>query len=353
MSRPLLSVIVPTYGRAEHIGPLIDSVLAQNFSEWEFVITEDNSPRQKEVQAVIAEYQKKLGPKLRFYQNTETFGYDASFRRLVGLAQGEYVFVMGDDDRVAPGAFEAVVAAIKKYPNLGVIIRSYAVFSGDPSNVIKELRHFPEECVFPAGPQAIVAAHRRLVAMAGIVMHRDSAHAAADDRFDGSLFYQMWLADVILTKRDAVYLPTILAYFRQGSASVFGTSDKEKGLYTPGKQPPDMDVKMIRWLLQIAETAEREHGVPVFEHVRRDYANHIYPTIAQQAHQPWPVFYQYYKDLGRVGLWKYPVYHFWFWTTAIVGPKRLSWMFQKIRSMFGYTPNLTRLARPTQPPTPA
>lgn len=349
MSRPLLSIIVPTYGRAEHVGPLIDSVLEQQFDDWEFVIAEDHSPRRDEVRAVVESYATRVGPRIRFHQNETTLGYDANFRNLVELARGEYLFVMGDDDRVAPGAFDAAARAIEQYPNLGVIIRAYAVFSGEPSNVLKTLRHWKHECVFPAGPRAIVAAHRRLVAMAGIVMHRDSAQKYADDRFDGTLFYQQWLAANILVERDAVYLPTLLAYFRHNSAGVFGTAPKERGLYTPGVQPPDMHLKMVASLMRIAETVERERGVRIAEHIRRDFANHIYPTLAHNQYLPWRDFYQFYRDLGRQGFAKYPQYHAWFWAIAIIGPKPLFWAFQTIRRIFGYSPNLTRFASPDNP----
>lgn len=345
MTHPLLSVIVPTYGRAEHIGPLIESVLAQSLQDWELIVVEDGSPRQQEVRAVIERYLTTVGPRLRFYTNDETLGYDANIRKLIELARGEFVFLMGDDDRVAAGAFEAVAAATRKYPKLGVIIRAYTVFRGDPSNVIKTLRHYPQECVFPAGPQAIVAAHRRLVAMAGIVIHRDSAVRFATDRFDGLLFYQQWLSGNILLERDAVYIPTILAHVQDASVSVFGTAKAEKGLYVPGAFPPSMDLRFVGNLVKIAEAIEKERGVAIVEHVRRDFANHMYPVIAHQAHQPWRVFFRFYRDLGRQGFDKYPQFHAWFWAVAIIGPKPLFWTFQTIRRVFGYSPNLTRFVR--------
>jgi len=41
MSRPLLSVLIPAYNRPQHLGPMLDSVLAQDFDDWECVVTED------------------------------------------------------------------------------------------------------------------------------------------------------------------------------------------------------------------------------------------------------------------------------------------------------------------------
>jgi glycosyltransferase involved in cell wall biosynthesis len=352
-TRPLISVAIPAWNRPQHLAPLLDSVLAQDFDDWECVVVEDCSPARDRTSAICADYALKSGGRIRCHVNPENVGYDATFRRAVELSKGRFVFVMGDDDFVAPGALRAAADAIARYPNLGVILRAYAVFEGTPDNVKQVNRYYPGECVFRAGPAAIVACYRRLVAMSGIVLDRDIAHAVATDRWDGSLFYQQWLAANILVEKDAVYLPHILAYFRRGGTPMFGTSKREAHLYTPGVQPPDTDVKMIRNLLEIARAVDRERGVRIVPFIERDFANYIYHTIAHQAHEPWPSFYKFYRDLGKLGLSRYAAFHFWFWCVATFGAPNVDRVIQTIRRTLGHTPNLTRFARPTQPPTPA
>lgn len=345
MTRPLLSVIVPTYGRWQHIGPLLDSILAQNFHDWECVIAEDGSPNQAEVRRVVAEYAGRAAGRIRFEANRATLGYDANFRRLIELAAGRFVFVMGDDDFVAPGAFQAVAHAIAKYPNLGVILRAFAWFRDTPDNVIQISRYYPRETFFPAGPQAIVACYRRSVVMSGLVLDRDLAQSVATARWDGSLFYQQWLVANILVTKDAVYIPELLAYFRRGGTPVFGTAEKEKALYTPGVQPPDTDLKMNQSLLSIARAVERERGVPIAAAVERDFANYIYHTLAHQAHVPRREFREFYRRLGAQGLDRYWSFHAWYWAISIFGANNLDRAFQFIRRVVGHTPNLTRAAR--------
>jgi glycosyltransferase involved in cell wall biosynthesis len=344
MSRPLISVICPAYDRPQHIGPLLDSVLAQDFDDWECVITDDHSPSRDATKVILDEYSQK-DSRIRGYVNEENLGYDGAFRRLIELARGRYVFVMGDDDFVAPGAFRAVAEAIARYPNLGVILRAFAFFRDTPDNILQVNRYYPEETVFPAGPRAIVACYRRLVGMSGLVFDRDMSLALATDRWDGTLFYQHWLAANILVDRDAVYIPHILAYFRRGGTPLFGRAKAEKGKYTPGIQPPDTDIKMLTSLMAIAEAVERERGVRIAELIRRDHGNYMYPTFAHQADQPWPVFYKFYRDLGRLGFWRYPLFHFWFWSVALVGQRRVDKALQFIRRTVGHTPNISRFAR--------
>jgi glycosyltransferase involved in cell wall biosynthesis len=346
MSRPLLSVICPTYNRPEHIAPLLDSVLAQDFDDWECVIAEDCSPARDRVKAICDEYSARSGGRVRCHLNAENLGYDAGFRTLIELARGRYVFVMGDDDFVAPGAFRAVAGAVERHPNLGVILRAFAFFRDSPDNILQVNRYYPNECVFPAGAPAIVACYRRLVGMSGLVFDRDLSLKFATARWDGSLFYQHWLAANILVERDAVYLPQVLAYFRRGGTPIFGHAKAERELYTPGVQPPDTDLKMLTYLMAIAEAVEQERGVKIAELIRRDHGNYMYPTIAHQAHQPWPVFFKFYRDIGRMGFDRYPLFHVWFWSVALVGPRNVDRALQAVRRHVGHTPNLSRFARP-------
>jgi len=344
MARPLLSVICPAYDRPQHIGPLLDSVLAQDFDDWECVVTDDHSPSRDATKAVLDEYSRR-DSRIRGYVNEENLGYDGAFRKLIELAHGRYVFVMGDDDFVAPGAFRAVADVIERHPNLGVILRAFAFFRDTPDNILQINRYYSDETVFPAGQRAIVACYRRLVGMSGLVFDRDMSLALATDRWDGTLFYQHWLAANILVERDAVYIPHILAYFRRGGTPLFGRAKAERGMYTPGIQPPDTDIKMLTSLMAIAEAVEHERGVEIAELIRRDHGNYMYPTFAHQADQPWPVFYQFYRDLGRLGFARYPLFHFWFWTVALVGKNRVDRALQFIRRTVGHTPNISRFAR--------
>ncbi|MEP6762758.1 MAG: glycosyltransferase family 2 protein [Gemmatimonadaceae bacterium] len=345
--RPLITVAIPAYNRAALLTPLLDSIVSQSMTDWECLIVEDNSRERNDIRAVIEANEKRFSGRLRYIENEETLGYDGNFRQLVAQARGRYLFVMGNDDLVTPGALAAVQKAIEAEPNVGIILRAYSFFRGDSSNVFQVNRYYASACTFEAGVPAIVACYRRLVSMSGLVIHRDDAAAVATDRWDGTLFYQHWLAANILVTRPAAYIPNILALFRKDGVPEFGAAKAEQGKYTPGVQPPDTDLRMIRSLMSIAEAVERERGIAIAEAIRKDFANYMYPTIAHQAHVSRREFYKFYRDLGALGFNRYAMFHFWFWSIAIVGAERVDRVIQFVRKRLGHTPNLTRAARPT------
>lgn len=345
MSRPLLSVVIPSYNRPAQLAELLESVITQEFDSWECVVTEDRAPRRDEVIAVLESFGARSAGRIRHHLNEVNLGYDGSVRRLIELARGEFVFIMGDDDLVAPGALQVVAEAIRRHPRVGVLRGTFATFRGTPDTIDQVSRYYRDEIVIPAGEAAVVAAYRRLVVMSGVVIHRDSAAAFATTRWDGTLFYQHWVAANVLVERDALFHPAILAHFRLGGVPLFGGAAAEQGLYTPGAQPPSMDVRMVASLLRIAEGVEQERGLAVAAAVRRDLGTYMYPTLRRHAHEPWRVFFRFYRDLWRLGFGSNPFFHLWFWSLATVGAARLDAALRVVRRVLGHTPDLSRLTR--------
>ena len=235
---PLISVCIPAYNRAGVLPALLDSILNQDFDDFDIVIAEDCSPERPAIAAKAADYQQRFGEKVKYHENPQTLGYDGNLRRLIELASGDYVLFMGNDDLLAPGALAAVATAVRERKDVGVVLRSYSSFVTDPAEVVQVFRYFGEDRVFPPGPDTVVTFFRRCVFISGMVFKRSSAAALATAKFDGTLLYQQHLAGHILAKDSGVYLNRILSYHRLGGVPDFGASAAEKGLFVPKKQTP-------------------------------------------------------------------------------------------------------------------
>ena len=54
------SVCIPAYNRANVLPELLESILIQNFRNYELVICEDNSPEREAIRRIVARYVKIL-----------------------------------------------------------------------------------------------------------------------------------------------------------------------------------------------------------------------------------------------------------------------------------------------------
>jgi hypothetical protein len=234
-----------------------------------------------------------------------------------------------------------VADAIRRSPDVGVILRSFAYFRERPEEYYTIARYYPDELRFPPGADTVVLFYRRAASMSGLVLHRADALAAETDRFDGTLWYQMYLIATILMRRPGLSVPEVLAYYRKGGRPDFGSSARERGRFTPGVAHDVVEaVRLVEGTLTIARGIDEDHGTDVHPRVRRDLANHAYNTFAHHADQPFGDYLRLYRGLAHLGFWRHPLFHASAVAVATVGPRRLQRLVHEVRRRLGYTPSL-------------
>ncbi len=106
---PLVSVIIPTYNRARMLVQAIDSVLAQEYCDFELIIVDDGSTDHT-VQAV-QKYQNKLS---YYYQVNQ--GVSKARNYGAQLARGRFICFLDSDDLWQPGKLSAQAAFMNAHP---------------------------------------------------------------------------------------------------------------------------------------------------------------------------------------------------------------------------------------------
>ena len=342
-----ISVCIPAYNRHEVLVPLLDSILTQNYDSFEVVLCEDKSPQRDKIRAIVDEYIPLHPGRIKYYENPENLGYDANLRNLIEKASGEYCFFMGNDDLMCPKALSTVAAALEKYANVGVVLRSYAAFEGAPDNIVQTYRYFSKETFFTAGEATAATFYKRCVVIPGLVLNRTAAVKYATASVDGTLLYQLHLVANILLDMNGVSLPQILVLYRSGGVPDFGNSPKEKGNFVPGQQTPESSLHFVKGLLAIPAAVDRARGTDIYPAVFRDMGNYSYPLLSIQAKQPLAIFLKYAGGLVKMGFWK--SHMFWLYLAAILllGSRRVDKLIVAIKKRVGATPALGGISRGT------
>ena len=335
----MISVCIPAYNRVEVLPDLLDSVLSQDWDDYEVVIVEDRSPQRDEIRAVVERYAAQH-PRIRYFENEKNLGYDANLRQTIAQATGDYCFFMGNDDLMCPGALRTVGEALARYENVGVVLRSWAAFDGVPENIVSTSRYFDGERFFPAGPETMATFYRRSVVIPGIVLHRASCIRYATDRFDGITLYQCYLVANILAERNGVYVPQVLVLYRRGNAPFFGHSESERGKFTPEAHTPEGSLFFLQGMLDIARYVEEQRGVPFYRRVLSDIGHYSYPFLAIQADKSFGVFTRYAARTARAGLWRSPMFYAYYVLLVLFGAKRVDGWIEMTRRRLGRTPAL-------------
>jgi len=114
--RPLVSVIVPVHDPGPHLGPALDSVVAQRHVELELIVIDDGST--EDIGAVLDRLSGKL--ELRRVRQ-EQRGPSAARNRGVQLARGELIGFLDADDLWPAGSLAARIAVLQEAPEAEVV----------------------------------------------------------------------------------------------------------------------------------------------------------------------------------------------------------------------------------------
>ncbi len=114
--RPLLTIAVPTFNRAEQLRGLLEVLEPQIAGTPQVEVflsdnaSEDHTP---EVIACAKQRFEAAGARLRTHRHAENVGADANFAFCFHQAAGRFFWICGDDDRIVPGAVHEVLALLQ------------------------------------------------------------------------------------------------------------------------------------------------------------------------------------------------------------------------------------------------
>ena len=114
---PKFSIIIPAYNVAPYLRECLDSVLAQDFENWECVVVDDEST--DEGPRILDEYAAKDNRIRVIHQKNK--GEGGARNSGIAAAKGEWIFFLDGDDVMAPNALMRLAALIEKYPDEGLI----------------------------------------------------------------------------------------------------------------------------------------------------------------------------------------------------------------------------------------
>ncbi|MEM9666499.1 MAG: glycosyltransferase family 2 protein, partial [Bacteroidota bacterium] len=112
---PLVSVIIPTFNRAQFLGRTLESALAQTHSHLEVLVMDDGSA--DDTPNVVARYQEQ-DARIRYVRHPENLGLVRNWKAGIAAATGSFFCILGDDDSLEPTFVEELLAPLQADPNL-------------------------------------------------------------------------------------------------------------------------------------------------------------------------------------------------------------------------------------------
>ena len=111
-----ISICIPTYNRAAHLSNCLQSIISnKSRSKIDFQVCVSDNCSTDETEAVVRSAQKIITIQ---YKKPDNLGIPRNFLNVVEMADGEFVWLIGDDDLLIPSALEELSDLIEKNPEV-------------------------------------------------------------------------------------------------------------------------------------------------------------------------------------------------------------------------------------------
>jgi glycosyltransferase involved in cell wall biosynthesis len=189
----LISVCIPHYNRSKYLLAVLESIRVQDYPDVEVVISDDCSTddSREVIPKYIAGVQGSTHVRFNYIRQPKNVGYDGNLRAALGAGQGEYVFVLGNDDALPDkdtlSKLVGILAQLK-YPD--VSFTNFHLY-GKPADVERRAR---TTAVIGSGPEVASKTFRSFSFVGGLVMKRAAFKQHNTGKYDGSVYVQIYLA---------------------------------------------------------------------------------------------------------------------------------------------------------------
>lgn len=137
MAKPKVSIIVPVYNIEKDLPTCLDSILKQDFKDYELLLINDGST---DTSGEICDNYALSNPKIKVFHQKNS-GVSAARNFGLGKSDGEWVCFVDGDDTLYPYSLNAILKEADKYKSEMIIARSFIFESGQ---IQKERYKFSE-----------------------------------------------------------------------------------------------------------------------------------------------------------------------------------------------------------------
>lgn len=142
-----ISILMGIYNCAPTLREAIDSIVAQTYDNWEFIICDDGS--RDESHAIALEYAAKDPRRFRIIQNERNLGLNATLNKCLRLADGDYIARMDGDDLCEPDRFAKEAAFLNAHPEYAIVSCHMTTFDEEGTWGLITVKEMPQVRDFP------------------------------------------------------------------------------------------------------------------------------------------------------------------------------------------------------------
>jgi glycosyltransferase involved in cell wall biosynthesis len=137
-SRPLVSILIPSFNQGRYLTDALDSTLAQEYRPLEVIVMDGGST--DDTVSILERYARRW-PELRWWSEPDRGVVDA-VNKALARATGVYAGIQSSDDIYLPGAIAGAIDRLEAEPRLGLVYGDGSIMDAEGETVLWD-SHYP------------------------------------------------------------------------------------------------------------------------------------------------------------------------------------------------------------------
>lgn len=129
--QPAITIVIPCYNYGQFLGDALDTVLAQDFSNWECIVVDDGSTDDS---LSLATKYAQSDPRIRVIHQNQS-GVCAARNAALKAAKGEFIQLLDADDGIAPSKLRIQHEYLQRHPEAVLVYGDTRFFSKSMSEL--------------------------------------------------------------------------------------------------------------------------------------------------------------------------------------------------------------------------
>jgi glycosyltransferase involved in cell wall biosynthesis len=112
-----LSICIPTYNRAQHLTNCLESIRTSRAGlEQEVEVCVSDNASTDHTEEVVRRARQYMP--IKYQKNAENVRHARNYLKVVRMAEGEFIWLLGDDDLVMPDGLQRICRLIREHPSV-------------------------------------------------------------------------------------------------------------------------------------------------------------------------------------------------------------------------------------------
>lgn len=312
----LLSIGITSYKRVNELERCIRSVDTKYVDDIEVIVSEDCSPLTKEIGERVEALSKEVLFKLSFMPNEHNLGYDGNLGAIIRKSQGEYVFLISDDDAIYEGFLDMLIPFLKESANDYGVLYSPFVYTSSK----KKDRNYGHDLFLEKGVDNCKKHIYDSILFSGLIFKKEYVKDLDAGRFLNMNYFQVYMFLKTIYHYGGYYFVQPSIWCVGDGENAYGLSESSGGNeLLVNRKSVISNLEFNKTLIKVIKIFDEEEKTDVLSSFEKQYSIHSYSGLSLARRMGVKYYNEYWKTLNSLEIRIYPIAMVYYYLLLILG----------------------------------